>query len=564
VIRRGKFDGKAWVDAKSSLPLKFVTTGGSDRVSGSETVFDYQPIPDEVFALTIPAGYVKLPPRKGPSISGTVVDKSGKGVAGAEVCAPCEFLHRDRAVSVRTDEKGNFLMELPSHATRLQLPIVVRAFKSDDPYHVAWMFIRNPEDEDAGHDYDEGHHAEALIRDEEALLRDIGGNPGQIVFRQINGHRVPYELTGVVLQMVPATVATGWVTDQAGEPVAGAKVWVDRLQAADGWNNIHIRNTGAPNGEPKAFALTDAEGYFQIGGLPRLPEPEPDPRDPEPENRVQLSAAASGYVEGHLIEAKTMGVEQKFEFDIKLLAAELAIRGTVIDNYGQPLVGRSISVEFRNLQDDDEDDNDNYDDEPDDRIGIELEMEGTVIDAQGKFELAGVPRLPGSGLMLTVDASYKPDDWDWDKHTKNVEFVYYVDTSVSIKLEPGKKDYSVEIVPQRPDISVDVEVKNSAGGRLHGLPVGVLFDDDFTAEGDIYRWCARKLMTKTDENGSCTIACIPAAQNLRLWIGQPGNATFENEIRAVREKSYTQAITESATHYTPTQLPIELEPTKKE
>jgi hypothetical protein len=200
VIRRGKFFGKAWVDARSSLPLKFVTTGGSDRVSGSEAVFDYEPISEEVFDLTIPTGYVKLPPRKPPSISGTVVDKSGKGVAGAEVCAPCECLHGDRAVSARTDEKGNFLMELPSHATCLGLPMVIRAFKADDPYHVAWMFIRNPEDEDAGHNYDEGHHAEGLIRDEEALLRDIGGNPGQVVFKEINGGRVAYELKGVVLR----------------------------------------------------------------------------------------------------------------------------------------------------------------------------------------------------------------------------------------------------------------------------------------------------------------------------------------------------------------------------
>jgi hypothetical protein len=259
-----------------------------------------------------------------------------------------------------------------------------------------------------------------------------------------------------------------------------------------------------------------------------------------------------------------MGVEQTFEFDIKLLSAELTIRGTVIDNYGQPLVGRSITAEFRNLQDDDEDDNDDYDDEPDDRIDIELEMKGTVIDAQGRFELAGVPRLPGSGLMLTVDASYKPRDWDWNKHTKNVEFVYYVDTSVPIRLEPGKKDYWVEIVPHRPDITLEVEVRNSAGGRLQGLPVGVLFDDELTAEGDLYRWCARKLSTKTDENGSCTITGIPAAQNLRLWIGQPLNRHAANQISAVREKSYTRAITESATHYAPTEVPIELEPTKKQ
>jgi outer membrane lipoprotein-sorting protein len=530
---RDMWEGKAWVDAKSNLPLRIfaeVAEKYRQRALSIEIMYDYQPIPLEKFSLTIPAGYTKLPRIETQLFSGRVIDERGRGVANAEVCTSHGNLRG------RTDERGNFAIKLRPRGTLGGFPMIVRAFKRDDPTRVAWTLLRNPR-------HERGNEVYIRLADERQLIDFIPGEPGRMIFKD-EDDRSPSEVRDIVLETAPASVITGRITNQEGKPIEGAVVWVDRMDVAVGRNQIDIRDIGSTAQdketisslnledirlEGKAFTITDKDGRYALGNIPDV------------WHTIRLEIKAEGY----LSEAKRFFQEQACDFT--LARGDATIRGSVIDNHGTPLTGWMVTVQVRP----DLDGDGRGDEERD------FELEDGIVDLQGKFEISGIPMVPG--VVVEIRTDEKPRYWGKTELTRGREFTYYRMISEPIKFEPGKKEYWIEISPHRPDITLEIEVRDSKGDLLEGVPVGIC------STGNTERiWFTSKLNGRTNENGICTIEEAPRPEKLRIWICRPslremGYWRYDDEVNM----EVKNAMTAFGSKYHPTEVMVELEEGKK-
>jgi protocatechuate 3,4-dioxygenase beta subunit len=542
VTYRDVWKGKAWVDAKSNLPMRIVaevTEEYKKHALSVEVIYDYEPIPLEKFSLTIAEGYTELPRLESRYFSGKVINEEGKPVVGAEIYTS------NRRINIRgkTDEKGEFAIKLRPRSTLYGFPMIVRAIKSDIPNRVAWTLIRNPRhelrprsrDKDEKEKLEMGDNVNIVLADEKKLLEFIPGKPGNMIFKKVTDSR-PTEIRDIVLQMAPANTITGRITDRAGKAIANAVVWIDRMAIAIGENEIWIEDLGKTDkekelisslnledheAERKNFTVTDKNGYYSFSHLPDV------------WYKTRLEAKAEGYVS----EAKEIFQQ---ECNLSLLRADITIRGTVIDNHGRPLTGYEVGVEM------DED----FDEERD------FDIEEVIIDEKGRFELTGIPEIDGLELQIRTDS--KPYYWDENELTKGRKFIYYIMIEEPIKFEPGKKDYWVEIVPHRPDITLEIEVKDSKGNLLEGIPVGIC------STGFSERvWFTSKLNGKTDKNGLCIIEEVPRIEPLTLWICKPTKRPQIWESEREVNMEVKNAIDEFSNKYHPTEVTVELEKEKK-
>jgi hypothetical protein len=546
VTYRDTWKGKAWVDAKSHLPMRIHATFTEeyhDRVLSMEVMYDYQPIPVEMFSLTVPTDYTEIPRIESRVFNGKVIDESGKPVIGADI------ITSDEDIRGQTGEKGEFVIKLnPAVPIIRQFPLIVRAFKSDDPNHVAWTLLRNPRHElrprfrpdDGKTKFEQGGGVDIVLVDEKKLREFIPADPGRMIFKD-EADRKPSEVRNMMLHMRPASVITGRVVDQGGQPIVNAVIRIELMEIAVGKNEIEIRDLCHTDKERemissldreiceeverKAFAVTDANGRYEIGHLPNV------------WYRVRLEVRADGYVP----EARE--IFQPDGADFSLFRAGITIRGTVIDNHGLRLVGREVEIDV------DSDDDKDFD------------VEEAIIDAQGRFELTGVPEV--DNLVLEIRTDEKPRDWDRNELTRNQTFFYYLMIEEPIKLEPEKNEYNIKIVPHRPDITLEVEVKDSKENLLEGVPMGI------SGFGNTERiWYLTKLTGKTDEKGLCTIDEVPRMEPLSLWIGTPPARYmyyWQDEAEGARLNPVVKkAIDECSRQYPPTVVTVELKEDKKE
>jgi len=526
----------AWVDPHSNLPMRVVGKQ-IDRETGKtrvtfEATCDYQPIPPDMFSLVVPPDYTQLPSR---FFSGKVMNEKGEPVAGAEV------ITSNDDVKGKTNESGEFAIKLHPGRTLWGFPMIIRAIISDDPNHVAWTLLRNPKHElrplfrpdDGKTRLEQGGDVDIVLVDERKLLEFIPHDPGKMIFKNETDLN-PSEVRDIVLKMTPASVITGRITDRSDKPIANAVVWMDYMEIAVGENEIEISDLGCTDKEKtmisslnvdelrgKTFTLTDKNGYYSLANLPDV------------WHKARLEVKADGYV----TEAKEIFQE---ECNFTLLRADISIRGIVVDNHGAPLLGREVDIDI------DSDENGDFD------------IEEAIIDSQGRFELTGVPAV--DGLELEIRADEKPYDWDRNELTRGHKCIYYIMIEVPIKFEPGKKDYWIEIVPHRPDITLEIEVKDSKGNVLEGIPAGIC------SPGFSERvWYTSKLNGKTDKKGICIIEEAPYIEPLTLWICKPNiwqmhYWEYEREVNM----EVKNAITEFSSKYHPTEVTVKLEKEKKQ
>jgi len=540
VTYRDIWKGKAWVEAKSNLPVRIdveITEEYKKHALSLEVIYDYEPIPVEKFSLTIPEGYTELPRLKSQYFSGKVIDENDKGVAGAEIYTS------NRRINIRgkTDEKGEFAIKLRPRSFLYGFPMIVRAIKSDIPNRVAWTLLRNPRHElrplyrndDGKTKLEQGGGIDIHLVDEKKLMEFIPGEPPNVIFKKTSD-RHPSEIRDIVLKMAPASTIKGRITDRAGKAIEDAISWIDRIHIAVGVNEINIRGMGQTKKEKemvsslsiddireKSFAVTDKNGYYSLTHLPDV------------WYKARLEVKADGYV----TEAKEIFQP---ECDFSLLRADITIRGTVIDNHGRPLTGFEVEPDMEKDAEEDRD----------------FDIEEAIIDEKGRFELAGIPEIDGLELEFRTDE--KPHYWGETELTRGRKFIYYLMIEKPIKFEPGKKDYWVEIVPHRPDITLEIEVKDLQGKSLEGIPVGI------NSPGYSERvWYTSKLNGKTDENGICTIKEVPRIEPLIVWICKPTKRSdiweSEREVNMVVKN----AIDEFSNKYHPSEVTVELEKEKK-
>ncbi len=307
---RDYWQGKAWIDNTSSLPVRIVGREKKDGEHEFEIKFRYEPILAEVFDTTIPKGFNELPrianrphSEENEVLFGKVIDEKGNPIAGAQVFA--SYAHHGV-----TDKNGDFALPVnPDDGSNslgpADFPMFVRAFRTNEPQRVAWTIIRHPVSRDVvfgGIDslnyrerakdrgmmredmsdatvVEQTHHGVKLVvEDEDGLSQGIPGDPGEL-FGDIDDDP---KVRNITLVMGPASTITGRITKTSGEPIANAKVWVEDMQQSLGTNTISISNLGG-EWEDKAFAITDNGGYYELNNLPASWD------------KVQINVMAEGY-----------------------------------------------------------------------------------------------------------------------------------------------------------------------------------------------------------------------------------------------------------------------------
>lgn len=496
------FKGKAWVQADTMLPLRIAVSllrePEPNEVVAGEITFNYEPIPVETFSMTIPADYRELPRKERGILSGKVIDEQDNPVVGAVVYTV------DRAsqfvTNGLTDEQGNFSFQLPPEGAglRVWLPIFLGAFQEHDPGWVAWTIITNP---------DKARELHVRI-------------PGEVGHIKTDGPLLK-GASGVVLRMEPAGKISGQITDMEGNPVVDAQVSVT-CNLVDKFGNevMDIGNLGEPGERRTVRCQTDEQGRYEFNNLPRFWD----------KTVFILSAAARGYVSKD-IRFRSKGPMDYKEVDFQLHRAALVVTGTVVDNYGEPLADREVFVTVN---------------------GKDYRMCRTETDENGRFKLIGCPITED----LQIKAELSHNHWPPHEKERYMSYRYYPDVIVGINYEEGKTEYEVELVAERPEITIEVELKNTAGEPLPYFPIGVR-----GAPGSISsQWKAdKKLKQRTDKQGYCKFTEVPNVEDLRIvmWGGSDvwNDPLSKEEAKKIR-KEYEK--------YKWTEAPIEVAPRKKE
>jgi hypothetical protein len=132
---------RVWVGKETQLILRLFRGHGEQAHPGTEFIFDYNDIPDEVFNMDLVESYERLAPQTRGTFSGVVLDKDNRPVSGASV-----FIAEQCAgVSGSTDTQGRFDVKFPpgSYQT-FSYPIMVRAIHESMPDQVAWTVLDCP------------------------------------------------------------------------------------------------------------------------------------------------------------------------------------------------------------------------------------------------------------------------------------------------------------------------------------------------------------------------------------------------------------------------------------
>jgi len=498
------FQGKAWVHTDTMLPKKIVVQLTSKPEAGDpqsgEIIFDYAPISDDVFETVVPEGFAELPRKQRGVMSGRVLDEHEQPVANAIVYVT------DRAGQFSeqtiTDESGHFIFKLPPEGVGapLWLPVLLRAFVDGVPDKIAWSIIKDP-----ASNYEPG-----------------GQIPYDVTYIDNDGC-ILKSANGITLRMEPAGTIAGQVTDVDGAPIPNAKVKLLRCEPADKFGNSTPTSIGVLRWDgPGELGIvrTDENGRYELNNLLQLWE----------RTKVVIHTEAEGFV-SDTTSFRTKGPIEYEELDLQLYRVGITVSGVLVDNYGELLQEREVYARVN---------------------GEDYRACRTKTDKKGRFRLVGCPITDG----LQVKAELSHNHWPPHERERYMSYRYYPDVVVGIDYKAGKTGYEVELVGERPEIVIEVELKNTASEPLPYFPVEVR-----GAPGSISsQWRAdKKLNQRTDERGYCRFTEVPNVESLHLvmWGGDDvWNETLSKEQVEKIKKKYKK--------YKWTEVPIELIPGRKE
>jgi hypothetical protein len=206
------------------------------------------------------------------------------------------------------------------------------------------------------------------------------------------------------------------------------------------------------------------------------------------------------------------------------------INGSVRNNLGEPLTGYFVTSIV---------------------VGREGGYGSGRPDQIGRFELTECPVVSDSTVRVKLLGSVRAG-WDSNPLTKGREFVFYPDKEVDFGYETGKLEYDdVEIVVDKPDIMLKVELKNTAGEPVKYFPVEV------RSVSINHFWSREKLTARTDAQGQCVIEGIPKVEE--LTINLRSSARIKGETLTEEQR----AIINENRKYKQTDVPINLNSGKK-
>ncbi len=194
------------------------------------------------------------------------------------------------------------------------------------------------------------------------------------------------DLTQVDFVLPRGSVIAGRITDEFGEPIAGAQIQVQRYQYTPGGQRRLVFAGGT------GFVQTDDRGEFRAYGLmPGDYIVSGIVRQPMPQGNVNTNDSTEGYAPTFYpgtpnpaeAEVLTLGLAQEMSIQLALQAARMArITGTVTDSSGRPV--RDGRVMVRSASGD----------------GMTFNATGGSIYAEGAFALSNVP--PGDHFIEVV------------------------------------------------------------------------------------------------------------------------------------------------------------------
>lgn len=507
----------AWVDKRTRLPERMEAEITGEPEPGhtdyeGEIIFNFSPIPDDVFSTTIPAGYEALPEKQVNTFTGQVVDWTGAPVSGAEV-----FLHNTfgsggpwKAIS---DDKGLFSIAMRPFDTGFAGSVVLWAVLPDEPDLIAWTMLINPRED------------EYFLSN--PLAGTIPGDPGTVYssegyfYEKIeNGFRTQgvwcVGASEIVLVLEPGIYVEGNVSDIYGNAITDARISFEIDWLADIYGNAS--NWPFPRGMIQT--RTEADGCYAIANFPRLW------KQCAFSIRVQPPATA-----GLVSDEKRIRIadpNEPVEADFVLLPKGPTVRGVLKDNYGTLLSEREVSVRVD---------------------GKTFAGYLTRTDEKGRFEIEHCPADAGLEIRATLSRNMTSM---LDK--AHASYVYYPDVTVPVGYDPQKDEYEVELVAVLPEITIGAVVTDSAGRPLAYFPVEIRADESLSTQ-----WKHdRQFHKRTDANGRITFTNVPEMKRLRLvcsYILNPITDRSETEEMKQHFKDLEQAY--KIYHWNETPVPLE-------
>lgn len=512
----------ARVDARTRLPerMQAEITGepkeGQTLFAG-EILFDFSPIPDDIFSTAIPAGYDALPEKRVNTFSGLVIDWTGAPVSGAEV-----FLHNTfgsggpwKAIS---DDKGHFSIAMQPFDTGFAGSVVLWAVMPNEPDLIAWTMLINPRE----HEYFLSN----------PLAGTIPGDPGTVYssegyfYEKIeNGFRTQgvwcVGASEIVLVLEPGISVEGNVSDIYGNAITDARMSFEIDWLADIYGNAS--NWPFPRGMIQT--RSGADGCYAIANFPRLW------KQCAFSIRVQPPATA-----GLVSDEKRIRIadpNEPVEADFVLLPKGPTVRGVLKDNYGTSLSEREVSVRVD---------------------GKTFAGYLTRTDEKGRFEIEHCPA--DAGLEIRATLSHNMTSMLDKAHAS---YVYYPDVTVPAGYDPQKDEYEVELVAVLPEITIEAVVTDSTGRPLPYFPVEIRADESISTQ-----WKHdRQFHKRTDANGRITFTNVPEMKGLRLvcsYILNPITDRSETE----EMKRYLKDLEQAYKTYHWNETPVPLEPGVKD
>ncbi len=512
------YQGRAWVDNSTMLPtrvtfqhrgkLKQAVSEGAE-VASAEVVFDYSPIPDDVFNPIIPDGVTVLPRKQTPTISGKVVGEDGSAVKGATVYLTDKWLRFLR--NAETDNAGKFMFELPpTKAHWVGLPIFMRAVPPNGPDRVAWTIIEDP-----------------------AKKKDRGlAIPGQIGRIDADNVGMIQCIEGIVLKMESAGTISGSVTDMDGSPIAGAEVLLE--------GRAEVRKRGMPIfpefgflGDPlggdgprgELTVRTDEQGRYKVTNVPKFSK----------KNWYKVVAKAPGFSANEQRRGTTWESDVE-QMDIKLYNAGITVSGTLVDNYGQVLGMREIRAHVG--------------DDAGGRIFCR-----TTTDEEGRFVLKDCP----ASAKLQIRAMLAWNTWQHLGKEKRLSYTYYPNVIAPVDYREGTMDYEVKLVAEKPEFTVELEVRNSAGEPVVNYPIKLDGASRPRSRPGIEWEKQVRFRHRTDRQGTCTFTEMPNFNGLHLKVGREPSIWWNDDL----SKEEAEKAKARNAMYQPTIVPIEVIPGQK-
>jgi RNA polymerase sigma factor (sigma-70 family) len=501
---------KIWVDNRTQLPEKAEALvigepNQFDNIQSGMIVFDYTPISDAMFSIDIPVEYKTLPTKQPKGFSGRVIDLSGNPVANAEIYLHNWTLGKRSPYKTTSDQNGNFNVILPQYEYGFNSPIALWAKLPDNPAFIGWTLLLCPQDQDK-------------LDDEKKRGFPLGGiipgSPG-VVYYSDGGLCIA--VSDIILVMEPANKVFGWIHDTQGNIVSNATINVSLGSLA----NQHGYESQIRLENPKDLFVTQTnqQGYYEIGGIPKLWK------------KCKYGITVTPQNDGRVGDSRTIVIDdpnQPIQVDFILLSQGPTVRGIVVDNYGTPLSERYVNVQVNKKS---------------------FPGYSTKTDKNGRFEFKHCPA--DTGLQIKAELSY-------NNYMQGIAYIYYPDVTVDVGYQPGQDEYEVKLVAIKPELEIEATLTDSAGNPLPYFPVEIRADDSLPTQWQV----ERGFHERTNENGRIKFVNAPEMKGLRLecsFVLEP----LSDQSQTPQMQQYLKELGETYKKYRWTEAEVPLEPGKK-